>query len=71
MRELNAFNKRNLVPFRQNRVMSKMWKATNSLLNYEAATKPMDSGLVTDPMDEVGSDTTTYNEFSPFTKLRM
>jgi hypothetical protein len=51
--------------------MYKMWKATNSMLNYEAATKPMDSGLVTNPMDEVESDTTTYNEYSPFTKLIM
>ena len=71
MHDLNKFNRKNLTPFRQNRIMSQMWEATLSLLNYEAAIKPMDSGLVNNRMDEVKKDNVEYNEFSPLTKLKM
>ena len=71
MRDINKFNRRNLIGFRQNRIMQRMWDATTSMLNFEAATKPMDAGLVNNEMDAISKDKVTNNEFDPSTKYKM
>jgi hypothetical protein len=48
-----------------------MWDATTSMLNFEAATKPMDAGLVNNEMDAISKDKVTNNEFDPSTKYKM
>ena len=75
MIDLNRYNRSKIVAYKQNKIMQRMWEVTSGVSNLEAATKPMDSALVNDQMDEIneanGVKKRVYNGYSPVTKFEI
>lgn len=75
MLDLSRYNRSKIVTYKQNRIMQRMWEVTSGVANLEAATKPMDSALVNDQMDEIneanGVQKKIYNGYCPVTKYEI
>jgi hypothetical protein len=75
MLDLSRYNRSHIVTYKQNRIMQRMWEVTSGIANLEAATKPMDSSLVNDEMDEIneanGVKKKIYNGYCPVTKYEI